>query len=129
MKRLVAIVIALIAATAIFGADAPVGYDGIIQLGNTELKAGKSDPALQDGQKAIKLNAQRWEGYALAGGALMNLKRYEEAADDFTEALKYARTPKQPSLTDLRRQALLTASSDAPASCARWFRGRGAHAP
>jgi hypothetical protein len=36
---------------------------------------------MASGEAAIKMNADRWEGYALAGGALMNLKRYEEAAE------------------------------------------------
>jgi tetratricopeptide (TPR) repeat protein len=86
------------------------GYDSFIQKGRTELRAGKADQALAAGEQAIKLDAMRWEGYALAGGALMNLKRFEEAADDFNEALKRAPQAKQPGLRRLRRQCLLDAA-------------------
>jgi len=56
-------------------------YDALIQQGKSQLQAGNSSQALASGRQAIQLDATRWEAYALAGGALMNLKRYEEAED------------------------------------------------
>jgi cyclophilin family peptidyl-prolyl cis-trans isomerase len=82
-------------------------YDELVQRGKDELQAGHPDQAVTSGQGAIKLSRERWEGYALVGGALMNLKRYEEAADSLSEAIKRAPEPKQPPLRDLRRQCLL----------------------
>ncbi len=59
---------------------------------------------------AIKIGADRWEGYALMGSALMNLKRYEDAADALSKAIERAPDSKQPSLRDLRRRCLLAES-------------------
>jgi hypothetical protein len=91
-------------------------YDTLVQKGKTQLQAGSADLALASGEAAIKMNADRWEGYALAGGALMNLKRYEDAADKFSEAIKRAPEAKQPALRDLRRQCLLAESGVSPAA-------------
>jgi tetratricopeptide (TPR) repeat protein len=78
-------------------------YDTLIQQGKLELKAGNADQALRVGQSAEKIEAERWEGYALAGGALMNLGRYEEAIDALTKAIGSAPENKRPALEDLRR--------------------------
>jgi tetratricopeptide (TPR) repeat protein len=90
-------------------------YDELVQRGKTQLQAGTADLALATGEAATKMNPDRWEGYALAGGALMNLKRFEEAADKLSEAIKRAPEAKQPALRDLRRQCLL-AESGAPSA-------------
>jgi tol-pal system protein YbgF len=79
-----------------------------------QLQAGSAEQAVSSGRSAIKMSAGRWEGYALAGGALMNLKRYEEAADTLSKAIERAPEAKQPALRDLRRQCLL-AESGSPA--------------
>jgi tetratricopeptide (TPR) repeat protein len=89
-------------------------YDILVQKGKAQLQAGTADLALASGEEAIKINADRWEGYALAGGALMNLKRYEEGADRLSQAISRAPEAKQAALRDLRRQCLL-AESGAPA--------------
>jgi len=81
-------------------------YDSIVQKGNSQLQAGSLDVALASAESAIEIDATRWEAYALAGGALMNLKRYEEAADKLSEAIKRAPESKQSTLRDLRRQCL-----------------------
>jgi tetratricopeptide (TPR) repeat protein len=86
-----------------------------VQKGKTQLQTGSADMALASGEAAIKKNADRWEAYALAGGALMNMKRYEEAADKLSEAIKRAPGAKQPTLRELRKQSLLAESSVAPA--------------
>jgi tetratricopeptide (TPR) repeat protein len=85
-------------------------YDALVQKGKTQLQAGSADLAVASGEAAIKMNADRWEGYALAGGALMNLKRYEQAADKFSNAIEKAPEPKQAALRDLRRQCLVAES-------------------
>ena len=90
-------------------------YDSLVQKGKTQLQAGSADLALASGEEAIKMNADRWEGYALAGGALMNLKRYEDAADKFSHAIDRAPDGKQSALRDLRRQCLLAESGASPA--------------
>lgn len=79
-------------------------YDALVRQGNAQLQAGSNDLALATAGSAIKLNADRWEAYALAGGALMNLKRYEEAADDFSKAIERAPETKQAELRNLRKQ-------------------------
>jgi hypothetical protein len=89
-------------------------YDALVQKGKAQLQAGTADLALASAEGAIKLNADRWEAYALAGGALMNLKRYEEAADRITKAIERAPDAKQTALRDLRRQCLLAESGLPP---------------
>ena len=89
------------------------GYDSLIQQGKSQLQAGNAEQAAASGKAATKMSTERWEGYALVGGALMNLKRYEAAADTLSKAIERAPESKQPSLRELRRQCLL-AESGAP---------------
>jgi tetratricopeptide (TPR) repeat protein len=103
---------ALLLATA--AAQTASEYDAMVQKGKTQLQAGSADLALASSEAAIKINADRWEGYALVGGALMNLKRYEEAADKFSKAIEKAPEAKQAALRDLRRQCLLAESGASP---------------
>jgi tetratricopeptide (TPR) repeat protein len=91
-------------------AQSSPSYDTLIQQGKAELQTGSNDQALATGEQAIKLDPSRWEAYALAGGALMNLKHYSRAATDFNEAAKRAPQAKQSALLNLRRQALLEAA-------------------
>jgi tetratricopeptide (TPR) repeat protein len=92
-------------------------YETIVQSGKGQLQAGDAGQALASGEKAIKLNPGRWEAYALAGGALMNLKRYEDAADRFSKAIDLAPETKQSGLRELRKQcALAEAGVAAPKS-------------
>jgi tetratricopeptide (TPR) repeat protein len=101
--------------------QAPPSYDALIEQGKTQLRSGNAGQALATGEQAIRSDATRWEGYALAGGALMNLKRYEEAADDFSHSIDRAPQNKQDGLRELRRQCFAAESgtSTAPASAAR----------
>lgn len=90
-----------------FRASAQTGdYDTLVHQGNAQLQDGNNGQALTKAKSAIKINAHRWEAYALAGGALMNLKRDEEAADNFSEAIQYAPEAKQDGLRNLRKQCL-----------------------
>jgi tetratricopeptide (TPR) repeat protein len=85
-------------------------YDALIQRGNAQLQARTPDQALATGEQAIKMDATRWEGYALAGGALMNLKRYDEAIDTLSKSIDHAPAAKQPGLRDLIKQCVLAQS-------------------
>ena len=91
-------------------------YDSLVREGNARLQAGNNEQALTTASSAIKLNGDRWEAHALAGGALMNLHRYEEAADNFSDAIKHAPEAKQQGLRDLRKQCLLAESGVSPNS-------------
>lgn len=88
-------------------------YDALVRQGDSQLKAGRNDLALTTALSAIKVNADRWEAYALAGGALMNLKRYEEATDNLSHAIDRAPEAKQEGLRNLRKQCLLAEASGA----------------
>jgi tetratricopeptide (TPR) repeat protein len=92
-------------------------YDALVRQANSQLQASNNEQALSNANAAIKMNAIRWEAYAVAGGALLNLKRYEEAADQFSRAIDHAPEAKQAGLRDLRRQCLLAESgaSSSPA--------------
>jgi tetratricopeptide (TPR) repeat protein len=121
MKNALMTIIACLAlalsSTGVF-AQAASNYDTLVRQGNTQLQAGDNDRALTAAKSAIKLNVERWEAYAVAGGALLNLKRYEEAADDFSEAIKHAPAAKQDGLRDLRRKCLLAEPGASPSPSA-----------
>ena len=102
--------LALLAGAPYSGAQTAPGYDALITQGNALLQAGNADQALKSGEAAIKIGADRWEGYALAGGALMYMKRYEDAADALSKAIDRAPASEQPTLRDRRRQCLLAES-------------------
>jgi tetratricopeptide (TPR) repeat protein len=89
-------------------------YDTLVHQGNAQLQAGTNDLALTTAQSAIKASPDRWEAYTLAGGALMNLKRYEEAADDFSKAIERAPEAKQTGIRNLRKQCLLAEAGASP---------------
>jgi len=108
-----ALVLCLLFALPSVMAQTPSSYDSTVRSGNAQLQAGHDERALSSAQLAIKMNSRRWEAHALAGGALMNLKRYEEAADELSEAIARAPVEKQPVLRDLRKQSLL-AEAGAP---------------
>jgi tol-pal system protein YbgF len=115
--RIIGVFTLLLALTmgSVRSAEPPAsGYDALIQQGKSQLQTGCAEQAAASGNAAIKMSTERWEGYALVGGALMNVKRYEAAADTLTEAIKRAPESKQPALRDLRRQCLL-AESGSPA--------------
>jgi tetratricopeptide (TPR) repeat protein len=104
------VALALMAGASNSSARAASGYDALITQGNALLQAGDDNQALDSGEAAIAIKADRWEGYALAGSALMHLKRYEDAADALSKAIERAPESKQHALRDLRRQCLLAES-------------------
>jgi len=121
MKRLLIQVgcffcVGLMSLSLLSSAQTGQDYDVLVQQGNAQLQAGSNDLALSTANSAVKLNADRWEAYALAGGALMNLKRYEEAVDNFGKAIERAPEAKQQGLRGLRKQCLLAEAGAAPAA-------------
>lgn len=103
----VLLLLALACGFAYSGVEGPASYDSLVQLGKLQLQAGSAERAAASGNAAIKMSGERWEGYALVGGALMNLKRYEEAADTLSKAIERAPEVKLAALRDLRRQCLM----------------------
>jgi tetratricopeptide (TPR) repeat protein len=97
--------------SAVVCAQSSSDYDALVQKGKAQLQAGNADLALASSTAALKLNAERWEAYALAGGALMNLKRNEEAADFLSKAIERAPETKQSGLRDLRHQCFAAVST------------------
>jgi TPR repeat protein len=89
-------------------------YATLIAKGNELLQAGNIQSALRQGEAAIAKNSAGWEGYALKGVALMDLKQAEEAADALSEAIRRAPEEKKAALRDLRRQALGGSQASAP---------------
>jgi tetratricopeptide (TPR) repeat protein len=106
----------LIAVAPYSGGQTVPGYDALIAQGNALLQTGNADQALKSGEAAIKARADRWEGYSLAGGALLNLKRYEDAADALSKAIDRAPESKQPALRAQRRECLLAESGYPPST-------------
>ncbi len=78
--------------------------DSLIRQGKEQLQAGRADQALAAGEQAIKLDAKNWEGYALAGVALLKLQRYDEAINRLTDAIERAPQEKQLRLSALRKE-------------------------
>lgn len=91
-------------------AQGAADYDSLVHQGNSQLQTGNNDLALASANSAITAIAGRWEAYAVAGGALLNLKRYEEAADQFSHAIDRAPEAKRAGLRDLRKQCFLAES-------------------
>jgi tetratricopeptide (TPR) repeat protein len=106
MREILTIVALELCVTAAF-AQTGADYDALIQQGKSQLQAGNTSHALILGEQGIKSDPTRWEAYALSGGALMNLHRYEEAADELSDAIKHAPESKQAGLRDLRKQCVL----------------------
>jgi tetratricopeptide (TPR) repeat protein len=89
-------------------------FEAQISAGQRALADKSFERALSLGDTAIRIAPERWDGYALAGLALLNLKQYEPAADALSKAIERAPDAQQSRLRDLRRQCLV-AESTAPA--------------
>ena len=114
--RSLSLALVLIAVAPYSGGQTVPGYDALIAQGNALLQTGNADQALKFGEAATKARADRWEGYSLAGGALLNLKRYEDAADALSKAIDRAPGSKQPALRAQRRECLLAESGYPPST-------------
>jgi hypothetical protein len=114
LSRILALlfVIPVVAASPQTAAD----YDALVQQGKAQLQAGSNDAALTSANAAIKIDATRWEAYAVAGGALVNLKRYDDAAGQLGHAIAQAPDAKQVGLRDLLKQCETLKAAAASAS-------------
>jgi len=92
----------------------PSSYDQQLREGQAALAAGMPAAALNAGDAAVRTDPQRWDGYALAGQALLQLKRYEAAADALSKAIERAPESEQAMLRQWRRQSLLAESGAEP---------------
>ena len=115
MKLKVFALALLMACCPLARAQSGQAYESSVQAGTSQLQAGETAVALRTAEAAIRASAQRWEAYALAGGALMNLKRYEEATDYLSKAIERAPQDKQAALRGLRRQCLVAEAGVPPA--------------
>jgi hypothetical protein len=108
-------VLALLLAVPVMAlhAQTAANYDALVQQGKTQLQAGSNDAALASANAAIKLDGTRWEAYAVAGGALINLKRCEEAKADLDEAIVKAPGAKQTVLQNLESKCTASAQDNA----------------
>jgi len=120
------------------GAQGTSAHDVQLQQGTAQLRSGDADAALASGDAAIRIAPERWDGYALAGRALLRLKRYEAAADALGLAIERAPPSQQPALRDLRRESLLqesgvtgaaTAPTGQPSAASATAPSAGAAAP
>lgn len=105
----------------VFFAQSPASYDALVQQGKTQLQAGNNDAALASANAATKLDTTRWEAYAVAAGALINLKRCDDARASLDNAIKRAPAEKQAALRALSTQCVNSAPiipdhADAPAA-------------
>jgi tetratricopeptide (TPR) repeat protein len=100
----VALLVLLFAGSA--AAQTAPSYESFVDDGNAQLQGGNLDQALSTGDELIRMDNQRWEGYALAGGALMNLKRYKDAVDRLDQAIKLAPSARRASLRSLRARCI-----------------------
>lgn len=96
-------------------------FEAQISAGQRALRDKSFDRALTLGDAAIRIDPERWDGYALAGLALLNLQQYEPAADALSKAIERAPDTQQSRLRDLRRQCLVAETATgtgAPANSA-----------
>jgi hypothetical protein len=91
-------------------------YDALVRQGNTQLQAGNNKEALVSANAAIKIDADRWEAYAVAGGSLINLGRCDEAKADLNQAIQRAPEAKRPVLRDLGGKCVANPSSGGDSS-------------
>ncbi|MGH8205761.1 MAG: DUF1566 domain-containing protein [Steroidobacteraceae bacterium] len=114
--RIIALAILVVVYAGYAGAQSASNYDVQLQQGASHLQAGDADRALASADAAIRMAPERWDGYALAGRALLRLKEYEPAADALSHAIERAPSAQQPMLRELRRRSLLQESGGAVAS-------------
>jgi hypothetical protein len=101
---LVALTLLCCVSSAVSFGQSIANYDASVKQGKAQLQAGNNDAALASANAAIKLDGTRWEAYAVAGGALINLKRYDDAEGQLGHAIALAPDEKQAGLRDLLKQ-------------------------
>lgn len=101
-------------------AQSPADYERLVGQGKAQLEDGDSDAALSSAKAAIKMNGSRWEAHALAGGALMNLKRYQAADGELALAILGSPPEKQTAIAELRTrcEAAMNSAAQEPSTLA-----------
>jgi hypothetical protein len=101
-------------------------FDAEISAAQAALSAGDLDHALALGDAAIRINPERWDGYAVAGQALFGQRQYEPAADALSKAIERAPPAQQGKLRDMRRECLVAEAGSAASSSADHLIAAGA---
>jgi hypothetical protein len=101
-------------------------YNGVVAQARADLAAGHNAEALAGTQKAIQIDASRWEAYLVAGSALQNQKQFDPAMESYTKALEHAPESKKAGVRNVFEQCVrekITAASSpavsAPAASAQ----------
>jgi hypothetical protein len=102
------------ASTALAAEPPGSQYEFQLSEGKADLQAQNAERAVTAADAAVRINPDRWEGYALAGDALLGLKRYEDAADALSKAIERAPAAMQAALRERRRAAVLAESELLP---------------
>jgi hypothetical protein len=109
-NRSIALVFLAAVCACYAGAQGTSDYDTQLQQGAAQLQAGDANQALSSADAAIRMAPDRWDGFALAGRALLSLMHYEEAADALSKAIELAPPAQQSALRALRRSSLVQES-------------------
>lgn len=117
MKRNLSRVLVLLFPIAVAAASAQStpDYDALLQQGKIQLQSGSNDAALASANAAIKLDANRWEAYALLAGANVNLGDCDAAKQAISEGIQKTPEEKRSALQALAGNCIprTEASSDA----------------
>src|ERR1700691_1794470 len=89
-------------------------YNKVVAQAKADLAAGHDAEALAGSQKAIQMDASRWEAYLVAGSALQNQKQFDPAIEGYSKALERAPEPKKAGVRSVLEQCMrekITAAS------------------
>lgn len=104
------------------GVDA---YASLVAQAQADLDAGNLSKSLDESQRAIKLDPNRWQGYIAAAGALEQQKMFDAAVDSFTDALAKAPEDKRAAIKELLQKCMQEKLAAGTAPLAEAGSGRG----
>jgi hypothetical protein len=81
-------------------------YDKVISQAKADLAAGHNADALAGSQKAIQMDASRWQAYLVAGSALQNQKQFDLAVDNYSKAIERAPEAKKIGVRNVLEQCM-----------------------
>jgi hypothetical protein len=111
LAALIPLTLAALAPASPASAQGLPNFDTQISAAQTALSAGNLDQALALADAAIRSGPERWDGYAVAGQALLGLRQYEPAADALSKAIERAPESQQGRLRAMRRECLVAESA------------------
>jgi hypothetical protein len=88
-------------------------YNKAIAQARADLAAGHNAEALAGSQKAIQIDASRWEAYLIAGSALQTQKQFDVAMDNYTKALERAPESRKAGVRNVLEQCVREKSTAA----------------